>query len=317
MTLTAIPHRRLAGIALLWAVLYGAVRGYWQSGHMPDRMSPVGYDLVAFTGWASVGLCAAAALVSAVLLAAPAGGPGRRVLPFAAWAVGLALVASSAMLLLDVVGLLLPGVGVRFYPLGAASRAACAGMGAAVGLAALSFRRRARGACLTCGKTAPAPIDRRTPAWAWWAAYLAVAGCLARLAAQLAFDGGRLVEAAAAPLLFEAGFLLAGIVLPLALVHSWGRVWPLTGGRRVPRPLVLWPAAGVSAGLIVYFGLMQLQMISERLQGRNPFPPDGGLALPETFFWLAVPGYLLWGVGLAIATVAFARRTRRPCTACG
>jgi hypothetical protein len=52
--------------------------------------------------------------------------------------------------------------------------------------------------------------------------------------------------------MFEAGFVLAGTLLPLALVHSWGRVlprWvPLLAGRRVPRWLLLGPAFGIAAG---------------------------------------------------------------------
>jgi hypothetical protein len=66
----------------------------------------------------------------------------------------------------------------------------------------------------------------------------------------------------------------------------------------------------------VYFGLKLLQMIFERLRGRNPFPPEGGLDLPETFFWFAVPAYLTWGVGMAVAALAYARRARTPCHAC-
>ncbi|OLT34355.1 hypothetical protein BJF79_07210 [Actinomadura sp. CNU-125] len=53
---------------------------------------------------------------------------------------------------------------------------------------------------------------------------------------------------------------------------------------------------------------MLLQMFWETLHGRNPFPPDGDMALPETFFWVAVPAY--WGAGLAAAALAYARRTQ-------
>jgi hypothetical protein len=122
-------------------------------------------------------------------------------------------------------------------------------------------------------------------------------------------------------LLFEAGFVLGGTVLPLALVHRWGRVWPRwvvgLAGRKVPRPLVLWPAAAVSGGLVAYFGVMLGQMVVERLNDRNPFPPEGGLLLPEAFFWVAVPAYLVWGAGMAVAAIAYARETRRACEVCG
>ncbi|MER7545658.1 hypothetical protein ABTW95_21905 [Spirillospora sp. NPDC127506] len=76
-------------------------------------------------------------------------------------------------------------------------------------------------------------------------------------------------------------------------------------------------AAAISGGLTVYFGVGLLQMIWERLHGRDPFPPGGGLDLPEAFFWVAVPAYLAWGAGMAAAARGYARRTRRPCRACG
>ncbi|MFI0373991.1 hypothetical protein ACH35V_39550 [Actinomadura sp. 1N219] len=317
--------RRLPLVALAWVGAYGALRVYWASGHQPENMSPVDTDLVAFTGWAGVALCGAAAVVLAALAAPRADALAplpRRVLLAAAWTVALCLVASSALLLLDVVGGVLPGLGIRFYPLGALSRAACAAAGIMTGLSALAYARRTRAGCDRCGRRdgAAGPLAA-TPAWAFWAAYLAVAGCLARIAAQAAVGFGESPLAGGpSAILFEAGFLLGGSLLPLALVHSFGRTWPrlvpVLGGRRVPRRLVLWPGAAISGGLTVYFGLMLLQMFWERLNGRNPFPAEGGLDLPEAFFWVAVPSYLLWGAGMAVAARAYARRTRVPCPSC-
>jgi hypothetical protein len=149
-----------------------------------------------------------------------------------------------------------------------------------------------------------------------------VVGCAVRIGAQavVGFDRSPL-SSGVSVLLFELGFLLGGSLLPLSLVHSWGRVWPRgvpgLAGRAVPRRLVLWPAAGISAGLVVYFGLMLLQMIAERLRGRNPFPPSGGLELPEAFFWFAVPSYLAWGAGMAVAAFGYHRMTRPACRECG
>jgi hypothetical protein len=52
------------------------------------------------------------------------------------------------------------------------------------------------------------------------------------------------------------GFVLGGTLLPLALVHSWGLIWPrwipAPAGRRFPRWLVLGPAIGISGGLVVH-----------------------------------------------------------------
>ncbi|MGV9776878.1 hypothetical protein [Streptosporangium sp. NPDC003464] len=313
----------LTGAALGLVVLYGALRVHWQSGHMPEHLSPVGPDLVVFTGWWAVVLCALAALALTVMMTARLSGLPRRSLLVGAGAVSTALVAAGALLLLDVVGGILPGLGVGFYPLGALSRAACVGSGILLGRAARTYRRGTRPGCAKCGstETSAGRLDR-TPGWAFWAAYAAVAGCLVRIIAQVCvgfdespFAGG------VSMVLFEIGFLLGGLLLPPALVHGWGRVWPRwvpgLAGRPVPRRLVLWPAVGVSGGLVVYFGLMFLTMVFERLNGRAPFPPEGGLDLPEIFFWAAVPGYLIWGAGMAVATLAYARRTRLPCGACG
>src|SRR6266487_5187498 len=59
------------------------------------------------TGWWPVALCAAAAVV------------------VAAWGATVALVAASALLLLDVVGIILPGIGLSVHPVAVVSRAAC------------------------------------------------------------------------------------------------------------------------------------------------------------------------------------------------
>ncbi|GGT89830.1 hypothetical protein [Actinomadura livida] len=309
--------------AAAWLLAYGVLRAYWAAGNQPQDMSPAGPDLVVFTGWRGVALCGAAAAVLLALAHPAARHRTGRVLRLAAWTAAAALAAAAAMLLLDVIGAVLPGLGVAFHPLGALSRAACAAAAVLTGLAARAHRRRTRGGCGGCGRAAAAagPLDR-TPAWAYRAAYLAVAGCAARVAAQAAVGfGGAPLSGGASALLFEAGFVLGGTLLPLALVHPFGRTWPrplpVLGGRRVPRRLVLWLAAAVSAGLTVYFGLMLLLMCWERLHGRDPFPPEGGLDLPEAFFWAAVPAYVLWGAGMAVAARAYARRTRVPCPGCG
>jgi hypothetical protein len=107
-------------------------------------------------------------------------------------------------------------------------------------------------------------------------------------------------------LLFEGGFLLAGIALPLLLVYRLGKVFP--------RWMLLLPGAGLGAGITAYFGVGLLQMIAETLQGKVAFD---GIDLPQSFFWVAVPAYFVWGVGLAVATYAYYLRTRKPCGRCG
>ncbi|MCP2342506.1 hypothetical protein [Actinomadura rupiterrae] len=316
---------RTAPIAAVWVTLYGLLRVYWNLGHMPAHMSPVDTDLVAFTGWGSVALCAAAALAALALITVPEStGLRRRGLLAFGWAAGGAMVASSALFLLDVVGALAPGLGIKFFFVGSLSRAACLGGGVLLVLATLSYQRRTRSGCPRCGRSGETHRPDRIPTRAFWAAYLAVAGCLARIVAQYCVGFGESPLHTAAAVEFEIGFVLGGTLLPLALVHSFGRIWPrwvpFLAGRRVPRRLVLWPGAAISGGLVVYFGLMLVEMVVQRAQGHNPFPEsDGpkGLHLPESFFWVAVPSYWIWGVGMACASIAYYRLTRPGCRRCG
>jgi hypothetical protein len=160
----------------------------------------------------------------------------------------------------------------------------------------------------------------RPPRWAWLAAWAAVAGCLARLLAQLGVGfGGNLLRVGGAGLLFEAGFLLAGIVLPLALVYRWGRVFPrwvpLLARRGVPRWLILAPALGLGAGMTAYFGVTMVMLAAQTLTGT--WEHRGFGSEPLWFWWVAVPAYLAWGLGLGAAALAYRRATRPPCRTCG
>jgi hypothetical protein len=107
--------------------------------------------------------------------------------------------------------------------------------------------------------------------------------------------------------LFEGGFLLAGTVLPLLLVYRLGRIFP--------RWMLLSPGAGLGTGITAYFGVGLLQMIVSALNGEPAF--GSGNLLPESFFWVAVPAYVVWGAGLATATYGYYLRTRKPCKNCG
>jgi hypothetical protein len=99
---------------------------------------------------------------------------------------------------------------------------------------------------------------------------------------------------------------LAGTLLPLALVHSWGRLWPAwvvpLRGRAVPRWLVLGPGLFVGASLTAYFGVAgMIAWISGDIDG--PFLP----------LLLVMGGYTLWGIGLLVASVSYVALTRPPC----
>lgn len=309
-------RRSASRAVIMWALVYGGLRIYWALG---DALSPppTGADLIVLTGWWPVALCAAAAAVVIALRNAP----WSRPLAVGAWCVAGALVAASALLLLDVVGTILPGIGVTVHLGAFLSRLTCLAGGVLVGTIALSYQRHWRGACLACGEAAsavrPAP-GTGPPRWAWLAAWAAVVGCLVRLAAQLAVGfGGALLEGGGAALGFEVGFLLAGTVLPLALVYPWGREFPtwLPGlaGRRVPRWLVLGPALALGVGMTAYFGVTLVEIAVETFAGT--WDPGSG-AEPLWFFWLAVPAYFIWGLGLLLAATAYRRATRPPCRFC-
>lgn len=308
----------------IWALGYGAVRTYWAAGDRPWFL-PTGSDLVVFSGWGSVVLCAIAAAV-AIGVRSHLGRPRNRLLGWvfvgAGWTAVAGLAAASAMFVLDLVGLLFAGVGIRVDPAAAASRTGCFVGVIALALTTLVGQRRLRNACVYCGRTSHSdrrvdagPMAVPAPRWALFAGYVAVAGCVAREVAQgivgYSADSNPLAKGSPLPALTLLVMMtLAGTLLPLALVHNWGQVWPpwtlWLAGRRVPRWLVLGPALLVAGGLTCYFGTNLLQALTD--------PSDAALpGLPTWFYWVAVPAYLVWGVALGVAALSYSSRTRPAC----
>lgn len=301
--------------AVLWPLAYGSVRVWW-AVHGAPSFGRLGVDVLFFSGWDAVGLCAAAAVVALALRKAPWFWPLLAI----ASGVCVASLGACAMLLLDVVGGLFPHSGVPLNLPAFLSRAACLVQGILLGAAAVTYRRRWRSDCLFCGQRGVPARLAQPPWWAWCAAYAAIAGWLGRIAAQVAVgwfaDSSQ--QAAGALLAFEACFVLAGTVLPLALVHSWGRVFPRwvprLAGRGVPRWLPLGPAFGIGGGLTLYFGASIVKFASATVNGTWH---QSGSSLPLAFFWVAMPAYLLWGLGLATAAIAYRDLTRPKCRVCG
>lgn len=288
--------------ALVGALAYAGLQGYWAAGHAPAWV--FGRDLT-LPAWLVIVLCVAAAAVVAGLRASG----GRRMLIVAAWLIGIGLVSAAALFLLDVVGRVLPGLGIPQDLPGLLSRGACLSVGLLTAATALSWQRRTREGC---GRCVGIPRLESTPRWAYIGAYAAVAGCLIRIVAQTTMGVSIPYNDSPALLVFEVGFLLGGVLLPLALVHGWGKVWPgwvlPLAGRRVPRWLVVGPGFAIAAALLAYFGAGMAQMIGETVEGTLEEP---------AFMWVAVPAYVVWGIGLAVASVAYYRITRPACARCG
>lgn len=171
--------------------------------------------------------------------------------------------------------------------------------------------RRISAACDRCGRVHGRSPERRTESSPWWAyagAYLTVAGLAARLvpAVQewIATEAVAEGPGGVGFKIFVALLVLSGSLLPLALVHRWGRIWPAWvlpwAGNDVPRWVVLGPGIFMGLGLTLYFGLAGMTAMA---MGRTP--PDAALS---------IGGYTAWGVGLLIASASYYRLTKPPCS---
>ncbi|GAB3817233.1 hypothetical protein GCM10028799_21220 [Kribbella italica] len=280
--------------AVSWAAAYGLVRLWFATGHAPAWELP-GSDLL-ISYWLSLAFC----VLSAVLVVLPVSRMTIRL----TWATAAGWVAVCAFVLLDVVAAVLPGLGIPFDPIGLLSRLGGLTGAGLLAATALTRQRALDPSCLRCSGLRSVTS---TPRWAIAGAAVAAAGCLIRLAAQAVVGfGSTPYDAGMAVILFEAGFLLAGLLLPLLLVTRAGRIFP--------RWMLLLPGGGLGAGITAYFGVGLLQMVAAALRHEPVF---GEMGLPEAFFWVAVPAYVLWGAGLLTATYGYYLRTRRPCRGCG
>ena len=298
---------RLPAAVITWALGYGVLRVVFATGHHP-RFRPLPTDLVVFAGWWAVALCALAGVVGFRLRARTGWSRGW-------WATGCAVSAclalASALTLIDVVGTLIWGFGLPHSAVSAASRVGCLAGAALLAATAEAHRRRWRTDCLRCGRRGPVERWDRlraapVPAWARRLAYLAVIAMATRFVAQLCVGMGQTpFHGGISKDVFDGGFVLAGTVLPLALVQRWGRA--------VPRVVVLLPALAISLGLTVYFGIATGQLLLD-LVGLVPNQDDG---YPAAFLWVAVPAYLVWGLAMGAAALSYRQRTASPCRRCG
>lgn len=228
------------------------------------------------------------------------------------WAAGIGMVLYSFMFALDL-ALMLFGEFAASDWTGFLIRFLGVACGVLTVLGTIAAQRRARGACSRCGRLPdahPGP-DRTSPApwWAFAGAYVAVAGAATRLAAEF-MVGLPWPLAERTTIVFLAVYTAAGSLLPLALAHRWGRIWPgwvvPLAGRKVPRWLVLVPAFLVGGGLVCYFGLVG---------GTYLILGDLGPEYPVWWTLMVIPGYTVWGVGLLVAAVSYLGATKPWCPA--
>ncbi|GAA1142974.1 hypothetical protein GCM10009630_46790 [Kribbella jejuensis] len=257
---------------VLWATMYGGLRIWYATGHQPSWKLP-GNDLL-IPLRVSVAACVVTAL--AVI----------RIRPRLLWVLAAGWLAAAGFILLDVVAGVLPGLGIPFDLLGMLSR-----LGAIAGAVLLGLLARQH-----------QPTATPWPSWiSTVGACLAAVGCLTRLGAQAVVGFGKTPYAGNwSFLVFESGFLLAGTLLPFLLVHRIGRAFP--------RWLLLLPGYAIGVGITAYFGVGLIQMVVAALQGQ---PVYGDVGLPDSFFWVAVPAYVVWGAGLTVAARGYQFATRR------
>jgi hypothetical protein len=188
--------------------------------------------------------------------------------------------------------------------------------------ATLACHRRVRDACVHCGRREDGAGPRLSRdallRWGRWAVLLACVAPLpyeiTRVAWFLGFPLGitpeflAMMQGTPGMLTIGLGCAIAsmvGGVLTRGLVRGWGEVYPrwlwFRAGGRVPPALAVVPAS-VVAVLLIPAGLMNFRGSITR--------DTWALYVPSTF-------WLVWGVALGAATLAYHLRRRTACRRCG
>ncbi|WP_285663438.1 hypothetical protein [Actinorhabdospora filicis] len=296
-------------------------------------MTPAG------AGWWIFGLGAGGAVLGLMLARGNPGRGGRGLLAGLAFALatGLIVVAPDERLLSHVaytplVAVMTPFGGVHGLTVASAWPWPMVNM-LVLGLigllfvgAAVAFLRRAREACLACGRSdRPGRVSAaRVGRWASYLAFILPFGYAASrwcwaLGIPLGVSDAWLAEMRATyPDVFAAGTYLAtfaalGGVLCLGLTRRWGEVvprWvPYLRGRRLPPGLAIIPATIVSLAFLSGGFAIVRDHLGKALSGAGS--ELGGAA---DLLWIVLP---LWGVTLSTATIACRLRRRTTCATCG
>lgn len=335
----------------IWSAVYGAFGVWWALGGGgfpfgtgdPELMAePAMAFKVSLLGWttpqvagpiiAVIGLTGA--VVGVLMALGITAGWGRYLLPAYAWGAAIVLAVGIQDYRVLVVVAYTPIMAVAklfgmwsngtdwgdLYLAPRLNLLLCLFAGIGWGLTAIAYRRRVTDSCLTCGRNGartPSFVDR----WGRRAAWVAVAAplfyCATRWAWALGFSLGIdpiAYQAAREQGLWLAGAALAsvglvGAVLTLGLIQRWGEVFPRwmlgLAGCRVRPMLAVIPAMFVSV-ILVATSFMYIRVVT--IDGITP--ATWPLSLPETLF-------LVWGVALFIAALAYHRRRQGVCSNCG
>ncbi|MEV0701578.1 hypothetical protein AB0I53_27210 [Saccharopolyspora sp. NPDC050389] len=178
--------------------------------------------------------------------------------------------------------------------------------------------RALTGACARCGGPASSP-----PRWLGYLGVLfalpypviktnwALGGTIGLDYPDLARDG------------FTSGWLvvpaaLIGIVLSLALVHRWGRIWPRwvpgLAGRPTPRGLLLF-GGWFGTGLLFTMGPAGFaSVVADLISGTSSSSIAGMHYWPGALFYVS---WMCWALALGPSVYLYQRATRRkPCGTC-
>lgn len=203
--------------------------------------------------------------------------------------------------------------------------------------ATVCYARQSGDACLYCGRGSSLEGWKSPDNAARWgriAVYVAMVApvfyVLTRYAWALGFplgmneglfrsgqESGKWIGGA----LFLGNFILVGAFLMLGLVQRWGEVFPRwmigLAGRRVPIALAVVPASLVSVllavgGVGIWSGLAGM-VANLAANGAD------NMEIIEAIVFQLGPTLLfpVWGGALAVATLGYYYRRRRPCSACG
>jgi hypothetical protein len=208
----------------------------------------------------------------------------------------------------------------------------CIAGGVLWGAAAVAYARQTRGACVSCGRRLGRGGGSARNRW-WGRPAVVVA-----IAVPLIYATTRFIWALGLPLgineaLYREGqaiglwgfgaglgmVAVAGALLTLGLVQSWGEVFPrwlpVIGGRSVPIALAVVPALS-AAMLVTNAGLMYWRLVATA----GGFRLGEGTVLRLDTDPAAVAPELLWpiwGLALAAAALDYYYRRRGLCARCG